>query len=184
MTGVDTVRIRVATPDDAADIAQIHVASWRVAYEDLMPESILKGLEVSKRTDSWRSILEQSELPCFIEVLGENPIGFAHISGSRDTDKEPSSVGEITAIYLDPAYWRRGFGTILINHAINALIDNGFSEVDLWVLEGHIMARHFYEKLGFIPNGKTKTHPKSGLSEVRYTKSTNEIRYPELPTPF
>ena len=60
-----------------------------------------------------------------------------------------------------------------MKHALNTLINYGFLDIDLWVLEGHPMARRFYEKFGFVPDGESKTLQKSGLVEIRYTKSSN-----------
>ena len=173
MHSEDRVTIRIATPQDSTDIARLHVASWRVAYKGLVPDSILDGLDVSVRADSWRNILEQTEFPCFLALLKEEILGFVHITRSRDSDKNPSVVGEIAAIYLVPKFWRQGYGTLLMKHALNTLINHGFLDIDLWVLEGHPMARRFYEKFGFVPDGESKTLQKSGLVEIRYTKSSN-----------
>ena len=62
------------------DIARLHVASWRVAYNGLIPDSILDGLDVSARAVAWRNILEQTEFPCYLAMLKEDLLGFAHIT--------------------------------------------------------------------------------------------------------
>jgi len=42
MSGSD-VAVRRATIDDAVDIADVHVATWRATYRGLMPQSLLDG---------------------------------------------------------------------------------------------------------------------------------------------
>ena len=38
------VSVRPAAPDDADDIAQIQVDTWRTAYRDLVPAPVLAAL--------------------------------------------------------------------------------------------------------------------------------------------
>lgn len=33
-------------------------------------------------------------------------VGFVHVSGCRDADKDPTHVGEVTALYVEPTFWR------------------------------------------------------------------------------
>ena len=35
------VRIRRATPEDAATLAKVHVDSWQVAYQGIVPDAFL-----------------------------------------------------------------------------------------------------------------------------------------------
>ncbi len=50
--------IRDATPDDAQGIAIVHVKTWQCAYRGQMPDSLLDGLSVEKRTEGWRTQLQ------------------------------------------------------------------------------------------------------------------------------
>jgi hypothetical protein len=38
------MRIRLARPEDAGPIAEVHVAAWQAAYGGLMPDSYLDQL--------------------------------------------------------------------------------------------------------------------------------------------
>ena len=49
--------IRRARADDAAGIAQVHVASWRSTYPGMVPDSYLLGLSTDAYTERWRAIL-------------------------------------------------------------------------------------------------------------------------------
>lgn len=43
------MKVRMATPEDVRSIAEIHVAAWRAAYRDLMPQAFLDQVSVDKR---------------------------------------------------------------------------------------------------------------------------------------
>ena len=42
------MNLRLATPDDAPRIAEIHVRGWQVAYADILPAELLAGLSVGQ----------------------------------------------------------------------------------------------------------------------------------------
>jgi ribosomal protein S18 acetylase RimI-like enzyme len=174
MIFLEDIAIREAGPDDVGRISEIHILSWRAAYKGIMPDHVLARLDVSQREEGWRRIFAQPGLPCLIACSGFHAAGFIHMSASRDPDRDPVKVGEITAIYLDPACWRKGIGTMLVDAAMKQLFNNGFTEIDLWVLERNMGARSFYEKLGFRADGGMKTYPGSNLAEMRYSMTRGD----------
>lgn len=46
---------REATPEDAEAIASVHIASWRVAYRDLIPKSYLDVLSQEAKAQDWKT---------------------------------------------------------------------------------------------------------------------------------
>lgn len=48
-----------------------------------------------------------------------------------------------------PSYKNQGMATFLIKKSINALLAQGYTELYLFVTEGHASAQHLYEKIGF-----------------------------------
>jgi len=46
--------IRTARFQDARQIAEVHVDSWRAAYREIVPDSLLEGLSVEAWTDFTR----------------------------------------------------------------------------------------------------------------------------------
>ena len=100
-------------------------------------------------------------------------VGFAHVMPSRDNDAG-DDVGEVTANYVEPKWWRVGGGRLLLDHAMAALSTAGFSVATLWVLGTNEGPRRFYEALGWAPDGATKDEEREDftLHEVRYQRST------------
>jgi ribosomal protein S18 acetylase RimI-like enzyme len=165
--------IRRAEPSDVDAIAQVHVKTWQVAYRRHMPDSVLDSLDVSKRAAMWSKALEQSATLVLVATVDRAIVGFCSLIPSRDADAG-TSVGEIAAIYVDPAAWRSGVGSSLIEAAMESARERGLAEVTLWVLTSNTSARAFYEARGFKTDGQTKTEQRPGFSvhEIRYRRPT------------
>lgn len=165
--------IRVANDKDAEAIGRIHIQSWQKAYELYIPEAILNSLSLAERVQLWQNLLERGVHVLVLEINNE-VIGFASIGSFRGEHGSAFS-GEISAIYLNPKYWRKGYGAQLCLAAIEHLEKQGYNEVLLWVLSDNIQARNFYEHLGFVLTDETKLEEfyEGGalLKEVLYRKN-------------
>jgi ribosomal protein S18 acetylase RimI-like enzyme len=158
-------QVRDATLADAERLAQIHVDSWRAAYRGHFPEEFLTGLSVERRVQGWRRFLSEADPGQAALVIEDDGVvaGFSRLGPSPD-------IGEVYAIYLDPEYWGRGLGRVLLEASEERLRRMGFEEAVLWVLEGNERARGLYEAAGWRPDGAFKIEP-IGLVDA------NEVRY-------
>ena len=172
MNSSSEISIRSAQEKDARAIAEIHVASWQKIYRSHIPDTVLDNLSISEREQQWRALINNKVNIWLIEKNNEI-VGFVSICPSRDTDTDPNTCGEISAIYLNPKVWHQGLGKKLCSRALTELENMGFSEVILWVLQENELARKFYERMGFTDtkNIKTDQYDKDIiLNEVRYIK--------------
>ena len=164
--------VRRASRGDLLAVAQVHVLTWQTCYRGLMPDAFLDGLSVSEREASWQKFLEQPQRVLLVCRAERKTVGFASFGMTRDSDRDPASVGELYAIYVVPEFWGRGCGRALWQRARKDLLRAGFSEVTLWVLEANARAREFYQRQGFHrdPAASKEAHV-SGvkLPEVRYS---------------
>jgi GNAT superfamily N-acetyltransferase len=81
-------------------------------------------------------------------------------------------VGELYALYADPAWWSAGAGRALMAAALGGLRDAGFPCAVLWTLTANARARRFYEKAGFAPDGAVNILAGlGGVEEVRYARA-------------
>jgi GNAT superfamily N-acetyltransferase len=151
--------IRPARPEDARAIAEVHVASWRHAYRGLLPDDYLDRLSVDERERTRREHLEDRSSGWGTLVVDDagRVVGFSTYGPSRDEDAT-SATGEVPAIYLDPDVIGTGVGRELLAETIFALRAAGFTHASLWVLEGNVRARRFYEKAGWVWDGSVSTH--------------------------
>lgn len=165
------MRIRTGQVADAEQLAWLHVRAWQQAYAGLLPADYLDGLmaELSRRTERWREWLPTSP-PWIAEAGDRQIIGFATWGPSRDDDAVPVKTGEIGAIYVLAEHWGTGVGRELMQAALASLRNAGFSHATLWVLDGNVRARRFYEAGGWVLDGATKDDPREDfvLHEVRY----------------
>jgi GNAT superfamily N-acetyltransferase len=171
-TPAQSMNVRVASDSDARQIAEVHVATWRVAYRGLVPDEYLASLSVDQREEAWWRILAGADPPRTGALVLHHDVGvvaFAHWSPSRDDDAGPT-IGEVTAIYVLPDFWGAGGGRSLLDGAIDNLRQAGFVRATLWVLETNLRARRFYEATGWLADGATKVEDRGSFSlrEVRY----------------
>jgi ribosomal protein S18 acetylase RimI-like enzyme len=165
--------VRAATPDDAGAIADINVRSWRHAYRGIMPDSYLATLDAAAIARRVRDVALSGSATILVAASPEVR-GFSWMSRSRDDDAPPETA-EITAIYVDPQYERRGIGRALACASCDVARSQGFTRISLWVLDDNARARAFYEALKFAPDGRTRTTSRWGgirIREVRYTRPT------------
>lgn len=172
--------IRLATPQDAEAIARLHVATSLAAYRPIFGEGYTGG-DITERIVSWkRMLLGDLTLPwlppekTYVAEMEDGSIGgFCAAGASRDEDAGED--GEIHMLYVAPDYWRSGIGNALFKAGVSYLIERGFPQMVLWVLEGNTRARTFYEKHGWLPDGKRKpSASRPELSQVRYRFSPDE----------
>ena len=182
--GADHVRVREARASDAAAIGRVRHASWQAAYSGLMPADYLAGLSVDGFVLSARRMLEQQaagRISVFVAEVGGVVAGFATVGPSRDDDaaqpdqhsREDAAVGELWAIYLDPAIWGLGVGRRLQDVALARLREDGYTEATLWVLAANTGSRAFYERTGWRADGRTSEIEAGAevLDEARYRRT-------------
>ena len=166
------VSVRPATPEDAPAIARVHVASWRAAYQGLLPASLLAGLNVERRELAWQRVLQDDTQAVFVFENAGEVVAFSNIGPCRDEDK--SGAAELMTLYALPEVWGRGVGKALWEADLGALLERGYREVTLWVLDGNERALRFYKAAGFETDGVTKTEQwRDDLSvhELRLTRA-------------
>jgi GNAT superfamily N-acetyltransferase len=170
----DELKIRPAELSDSEGIAQVHTLSWKSAYRGLLPDQLLDDLRWQDRKVRWDANLAQPSTTK-IQVASTTQLkilGFASVGPCRDDDLVEKDIYELYAMYLSPDVWRKGVGAKLLNSVIAEIPDNSRS-ISLWVLEGNLGGRAFYESQGFESDGTTQIANILGyeLVEIRYRKN-------------
>ena len=166
--------IRRAEPADAGAIAEVRVASWRSAYRGLLPDSLLDAMSVQDIESRWRAWIEKGRIEVFVLQKETRTVGFVAVGPTRDEDLDDERVGEIYAIYVRPDEWRKGYGSALLSRAIESLMEQGRTEVTLWVLRDNERGTRFYDACGFEADGAMKVETREDgveLREIRYRRS-------------
>ncbi|MFF0426951.1 GNAT family N-acetyltransferase [Streptomyces sp. NPDC004520] len=164
--------IREALPEDAAELAAVHVLSWRAAYRDLLPAPYLDALDVGERATTWRARLTAPDRPTVLVATGDGGrmVGFSCFRPWPDGEFAPGSTAELAALYALPEVWGTGVGQALMAASAEALAAAGFRAAALWVFAGNARGRRFYEAAGWRPDGTAVREETGGrvLEELRY----------------
>jgi ribosomal protein S18 acetylase RimI-like enzyme len=161
--GMSGTHIRKASEADAGAITDVHLASMREAYRTLFPAGALARIEARDRIERWHEHLTRGTSVTLLAVAGGELVGFVDFGMCRDEDVAPGTVGEVMAIYVHPAAWGRGVGSLLMRAALDQLRSDGFAEVVLWVIEGNRRAIEFYERFGFAGDGSLRHREMYGV---------------------
>jgi len=151
--------IRKAGLTDCSRLAEIHVFGWRCAYKDFIPiDYLFCTLSVKKHYEMFLELLSAENRTDETYVFEERNIikGFMTLGDCRDDDKDENTF-ELQGIYVDPMFQRQKIGTIFVDFCIDEAIKRGKKTITLWVFSKNTESRLFYQKMGFMEDGKTKT---------------------------
>jgi ribosomal protein S18 acetylase RimI-like enzyme len=168
-SGVAEATIRPAVPGDAEPVERLRVAGWQAAYRGLLPDGYLDGMQVDAARRRARMTGPAAPRVEHVAVTGSTIVGWVAGGPCRDADRTAPQHGEVYACYVQPGWWGRGAGRLLLDRAVRDLAGAGLDDITLWVLEGNHRARRFYEGRGFRPDGARQWLDIGGpVPEVRY----------------
>ncbi len=162
VTGVGSVR--VAGPEDAPALGDVHVACWREAYVHLFSPAFLAALDVHQRRRHWaQRLAAPGPGHALVAVVDERVVGLAWAAPSRD--EPPVRELELVGLYLLAAHHGTGLGQALLDAAL------GDQPASLWMAQNNPRALAFYARNGFTPDGARKVDPsREDLAEVRLVR--------------
>ncbi len=173
--------VRWATVSDARPIAAVHISSWHAAYRGLMPDEILDGLTIEGRKRDWQGWLGEGgdRVHTLVAERDEEIEAFCTLEMPSSEPDEPDTVAGIPAIYAHPDAFGRGAGTLLLDAAIGAMRERGYTESVLWMLEGNRRAEAFYERRSWHRDGGRRPGQYPGITfeagaepiEIRFRRS-------------
>jgi GNAT superfamily N-acetyltransferase len=169
--------IRPARPDDALDVANVHVRSWRVGYRGLLPDAYLDALRAGDRAQRYDFATQDPDKPVTLVAIADGTVrGFATTSPARDGDTQ--GLGELCALYVDPDHWGAGIGAALIKAARDHLAEQGFHEAVLWLLAGNARGERFYRNDAWQHDDQMRTALVWGITihELRYRRALDVSR--------
>jgi GNAT superfamily N-acetyltransferase len=161
-------QVRAAVAGDAMAAARVQVRSWQWAYRGLIAQDYLDGLHPEAWAGRYTFGRVGLRVPSTqVAVDGATVCGVATTGLCRDDGL--SNCGELMAIYVDPAYVHTGVGRSLMAAARERLRAIA-GQAALWVLDGNVGARRFYERDGWHCDGSRRSRVYGGVpvAEIRY----------------
>lgn len=158
------VRLRPATPDDAAAGSALHRACWQEAYgpyaePHLLADAVADHADWEQRWHQQLTSGPPRQLAVHEGEGGEELLGFGVVGPGRDPDL--AATDELYALYVRQSWWGTGLGQALLDAVL------GLEPCTLWVLEDNSRARRFYERNGFVADGSRELYERLGTWEVR-----------------
>ncbi len=173
MSSTTTFKVRPATLRDAKNIAELHNATVREAFKALITDTPIPVVPLDKRQAYWREAIEYSEPQVQVALDDDKIVGFVGFDRCRDKGTPPT-MGEIWAIYVNPAYWAKGVGLALWDAAREGLQEEGCTHVCVWVPIANERALRFHELAGFkreMSSAKTVPMGAVKVEEIRLKRA-------------
>ena len=145
---MSNLEVRFARLDEAQSIARLHLSACRALHAGQVPDSHWHETPLTRRVAFWREAIEFGEPQVIMALQGDSLRGFVGFDRSRDP-KSRNTTGELWALYVDPQHLGQGVGLALWDAAREGLIEEGCSEVTVWV---PLRAQHslrFFDAAGF-----------------------------------
>ncbi len=156
--------IRPAKNADIPAINRIH-ASYTQA-------SLTKGANAASAPDEarqrafWKDAVEFGEPQLFVACAGDEVVGFSGVDRSRDP-RTPPTMGEIWFLHVVPEHQGKGAGLALWDHVREVLVDEGCTQVSVWIPLANDRALRFHELAGFKREmSSARTTPVAGGDRV------------------
>ena len=141
------LKVRVARPADAAEVARIYIESWHDTYPAVLSTAMLCSMTLKGQSARWHSTIrhQRREAVLVAESAQFGLVGMASLGPSRD--RAFGYDGEVYTLYVDPAHFGRGAGRALLREAFGVLRKRGYSSCVIWAHAAN-NARFFYETMG------------------------------------
>ena len=165
---MSSYQVRPAAKADAQQVAEIHASSSQAAYRDVLPADHVP-MPMDKRRALWREAIEYGDPQVHVVVDGQQVVGFVGFDRSRDPKSKPTT-GELWAIYVLESHWDSGAGLALWDAAREELMEEGCTDVTIWIPLGNERALRFAELAGFkreLNTAKTSVVGGIKLEEIR-----------------
>lgn len=146
------ITVRRATPEDAAAIGAVHVATWRSTYPGILPDAYLAELSAVRQAAHYEWAIH-AQGGVFVAAVSGTDLGVgrqARVVGFTTSGAARSAglaEGEIETLYVLDDWRERGLGRRLMRAAGQHLKSIGCRSVFLWVLSDN-PSRWFYRRLG------------------------------------
>jgi GNAT superfamily N-acetyltransferase len=156
-------RIRDARANDARAVADIYVASRRVAWKGIIEKAYLDGLDVDQEARSMVAFLEDPD-PGWGTRVAEDVRILGYLTAGPDEEAPESA--HVAALFVAPEVFGVGIGSHLLTDAEARFRGLGFVDAYLWSLEDDPRAVQFYIHRGWIPDGGRMTIELDRIREV------------------
>ncbi len=144
---IKALEIRKPLFDEIKEVAEVYYSSWHDTFDmddsSLSPTSCFEMWKEYYQATSKRSVL-------LIARIDDTIVGASFARPKKHPHRLKGRVGEISKLYVLPAYKKQGIGSALLKATLHELHRRGFTKAMVQSLTANKGANHFYEKIGGI----------------------------------
>ena len=137
--------VRLARPEDAADLARIYIDSWQDTYAGMISHALLGAMSHKHHTARWLTAIKGPTTVLVAEDMRAGVIGLTSLGAARD--RSLGFEGEVYTLYVDPAFLGLGTGRALLEGAFDSLKERKLRSCLIWA-HARNNACFFYEAMG------------------------------------
>ena len=147
--------VRPARPSDAAEIARIQLATWRIAYQRLLPRHVLEEISEVWLRARWSEAVTSPPSPSHRVLIAIEQTQQDYVVGflASGPDEEGNTVAAITELLVEPRWGRRGHGSRLLAAAVDLWREDRFTQARAWTFERDIPMNKFLGSAGWAQDG-------------------------------
>ncbi len=158
-----------AGPNDAADLARVHIESWRETYAGVLSEAWLARLSLTGHAGRFARMLSKPA-PDDVTLTVADPWGLVGYAQGGRSRRGIAGEAEVMTLYLLRSAQKQGLGRRLLTDTARVLAAQGAQTLVISVLHDNLAARSFYEHLGGVAEpARRERGPDGGVYlEVAY----------------
>lgn len=146
--------LRPARLADAAALADLGARTFTETFGHLYDPADLAAFLVSHSEENWRKELADPEFSVLIVEAGGEPVGYAKIGPPHLPFEPRGQAVELRQFYLLRPWQGQGIAEAMMRWVIDEAERRGGDDLYLSVFTENHRARRFYERWGFVPEGR------------------------------
>lgn len=148
------LQFRLATPEDAAAVAEFMTRSFLAAYgHSSSPENVQKAVKKYYGVEAQHADLADDRIFNCLCIIEEKITGLAQVKPPKpDADQ---NAFELSRFYVDAIYHGKGIAPALMQKTLDIIRARSVNALWLSVWQGSQQAIRFYQKQGFVISGDT-----------------------------
>ena len=155
-----TIHVRPATTDDRDAIVDVFLGCWRQSYAGFVPQFAIEAMTHERASSLWTGLLAKCRGTVLVAECELRVMGVTRFEIHEDT-------GIVASLYVSPHAHGRGIGTLLLERATAAMRKDVPRNLMLWVFADNTPSVGFYRRLGWLPDGHSRTQDEFGVLELR-----------------
>ncbi len=144
--------VRPARPEDVGEIARIQLATWRIAYERLMPRHVLSQISEDFLRQRWSEAVTSPPDPRHRVLVAIEQSQQDYVVGFM-ASAPSDGVASIIELLVEPRWGRRGHGSRLLAASVELWRADGFTTAQAWTFEQDAAMTKFLTSAGWAPDG-------------------------------